>query len=79
VAVTEPAASWHSRITPICVPEGGASFHLVIIHAYDPETVVRSLAGAESWRERDAAIFAIHVDRGKPTRMSGRSGWTAST
>ncbi len=63
--------SWESRITPICVPEGGASFHVVIIHTYDPETVARSLAGAESWCERGAAIFAIHGERGKRTRMSG--------
>lgn len=63
--------SWESRITPICVPEGSASFHVIIIHAYDPETVVRSLAGAESWCERGAAVFAIHGERGKRARMSG--------
>lgn len=63
--------SWESRITPICVPEGGASFHVVIIHAYDPETVVRSVGNVDAWRERGAAVFAIHGERGKRTRMSG--------
>ena|GEM_PF-211143 len=67
----EPTTSWASRITPICVPEGGASFHVVILHAYDPETVVRSLGNGDPWRERGAAIFAIHGERGTRTRTSG--------